>query len=69
MSVAHIVIKYDGIDGGGSASGKSVEKSSKSPKKHQRSEKLTKIIGSEECLSKHCLPSIRYEELKLPLEF
>ena len=58
-SAAQIVVEFDGVDAGGGAVVKSVEKSSKSRRivkkvqKLQRSEKFAKAIGSEERLPKH----------------
>ena len=50
-SAAQIMVEFD--EGKSGAIGKSVKKSSKKSKKHQRSEKLAKAIGSEECLPRH----------------
>ena len=59
-SAAKVMVKYEEVEGGRSgAVGKSVKKLSKNrrivkkSKKPQRSEKVTKIIGSEERLPKH----------------
>ena len=63
-SATQIAVEYDEVDGGG---GKSVTKSSKvyksqKPEKSQRSSVRRNVYQSTDP------PSIRYEELELPLE-
>lgn len=52
-SVAEIVVEFnrvDAADGGNSGDDKLVKKLSKKSKKLQRSQKVTQVIGLEECL-------------------
>ena len=73
-SAAQIVVEFDGVDAGGGAVGKSVKKSSKSRRivkkseKPQRPEKLQRSSVRRNVYRSTDPPSIRYEELELPLE-
>ena len=71
-SATQIVVDYDGVDGG--VVGKSVKKSSKSRRivkkseKSQRPERLQRSLVWRNVYRSTNPPSIRYEELELPLE-
>ena len=74
-SAARVMVKYEEVDGGRSgAVGKSVKKSSKSRRiikkseKPQRPEKLQRSSVRRNVYRSTDPPSIRYEELELPLE-
>ena len=75
-SEAQIAVKYDEVDGGRSgAVGKSVKKLSKGRRivkkseKSQRPERLQRSSVRRNVYRSTDPPSIRYEELELPLEF
>ena len=75
-SAAQIVVEFDKVDASSVADGKSVKKSSKCRKIVKKSKKLQKLKKNlqrpwvwRNIYQSTNLPSIRYEELELPLEF